>query len=69
MNLIYRGQAYTASNMAAPVNPHAYLTYRGQSYQPSLACAVIPKEKLTYRGVPYVQPKSTTIKGFTPAIA
>lgn len=69
MTLIYRGQPYTASNTAATPNPQATFTYRGQSYQRSHAIAYTPKAKLTYRGVPYIQPESTVINGLTPTIA
>ncbi len=77
MTLIYRGQPYTASHTIAPVNPQNTFTYRGQSYQRSAADgraravgnAITPKAKLTYRGVPYIQPESTTIKDLTPAVA
>ena len=69
MNFIYRGQSYIASNTTAPVNPQTTFTYRGQSYQRAASIAVTPKAKLVYRGVPYVQPESTTIPSFSPAFS
>lgn len=71
MTLVYRGQAYTTSNNAASVNCHTTFTYRGQSYQRSNTNTIVttPKNKLIYRGVPYVQPESTTVKGLTPTVA
>ncbi len=66
MNLSYRGQAYIPSNTVAFVNVQSALTYRGQSYQHSTTVAVTPKAKLTYRGVPYLQSQTNTIRCFYP---
>ena len=67
MQLTYRGQIYTRSQVITSINNHTVFTYRGQSYHhPRSPITIAPKANLVYRDISYSNSEVTNFTFLIP---